>query len=123
MSLQELLPSSQQHRDALLEIYFSNVDPMVRITHTPTLLCKLPHLIQESRPIVFAIYYSAINSLPPAICLEKFGENKDDLLAQYELGVEVSLARENYLTTSSLEVLQGLVLWLTCITKEDEMGE
>jgi hypothetical protein len=34
----------------------------------------------------------------------------------------VSLARENYLTTSSLDVLQGLVLWLTCISKEDEMG-
>lgn len=95
---------------------------MVRITHTPTLLRKLPHLIHDTRPIVFAIYYSAINSLPPSICLETFGESKDDLLAQYELGVEISLARENYLTTSSLEVLQGLVLWLTCITKEDEMG-
>jgi hypothetical protein len=54
--------------------------------------------------------------------VEKFGETKEDLLARYELGVEISLARENYLTTPSLEVLQGLVLWLSCITKEDEMG-
>jgi hypothetical protein len=121
-TLQELLPKSQHQRDALLDIYFSNVDPMVRITHKPTLLRKFSHHIHANRPIAFAICYSAINSLPAAVCVEKFGETKEDLLARYELGVEISLARENYLTTPSLEVLQGLVLWLSCITKEDEMG-
>lgn len=95
---------------------------MVRITHRPTLSRKFGHYIQEAHPIAWAVFYSVINSIPPPVCLEKFGERKDDLLARYELGVEISLARENYLTTSSLEVLQGFLLWLTCITKEDEMG-
>jgi hypothetical protein len=123
VTLQQLLPQSQQHRDELLSTYFSNVDPMVRLTHKPTLLRKLSYLLKEEHPLAFAIFYSAINSLPPSVCLEKFGESREDLLDRYELGVEIGCARETYLTTSSLEVLQGFVLWLTCITKEDNMGK
>ncbi|KAH7122520.1 fungal-specific transcription factor domain-containing protein [Dendryphion nanum] len=122
-TLQAFLPQSQEHQDALLEIYFLNVDPMVRITHKPTLLRRFSLYIEETHPIPFAVFYAAVNSLPPHICEEKFGESKDELLGRFELGVEISLARENYLTTSSLEVLQGFVLWLTCITKEDNMGK
>jgi len=123
VTLQQLLPHTQQERDILLDIYFSNVDPMVRITHKPTLLRKFSNHIQETHPIAWAVFYSVINALPPAVCMEKFNESKADLLARYETGLEISLARENYLTTSSLEVLQGFLLWLTCITKEEDMGE
>jgi hypothetical protein len=52
----------------------------------------------------------------------KFGESKEALLDKLQLGVEISLARENYLTSSSLEIFQGFVLWLTCITREEDMG-
>lgn len=121
VTLQQLLPPNQQH-EAYLNLYFSNVDPMVRITHKPALIRKFSQYIQDSHPLAWAIFYSVVNSLAPATCMQKFGESKDDLLSKFELAVEISLARENYLTTSSLEVLQGLVLWLTCITKEDDMG-
>ncbi|KAF2012527.1 hypothetical protein BU24DRAFT_351626 [Aaosphaeria arxii CBS 175.79] len=122
INLMNFVPSSQEHQNALLDIYFSNVDPMMRITHKQSLLRKFSWYIQELHPIAFAIFYSAINSLPPQVCEQMFGGTKDDLLTQYELGVEISLARENYLTTSSLEVLQGFIIWLTCITKEEDMG-
>ena len=95
---------------------------MVRITHKPTLLRKLPMYIKEVHPLAFAIYYSAANSLPPTVVENRFGENKDDLLTRFELAVEIGLARGNYLTTQSMEVLQAFVLWLTCITKEEDMG-
>lgn len=123
VTLESLLPESQEHRDALLEVYFSHVDPMVRITHKPTLLRKLPFYCKETQPLAFAVFYSAINSLPPTVVENKFGQSKDDLLARFELGVEIGLARENYLTTSSLEIFQGFILWLTCITREEDMGK
>ncbi|KAF2263940.1 hypothetical protein CC78DRAFT_603201 [Lojkania enalia] len=123
LTLQQLLPHSREMQDALLDIFFSNVDLMVRVTHKPTLLRKFPVLVHETQPLAFAIFYSAINSLPPQTVEEKFGESKDELLARFELGVEISLARENYLTTSSLEIFQGFVIWLTCITKEEDMGK
>ncbi|RYN40806.1 hypothetical protein AA0112_g2745 [Alternaria arborescens] len=119
--LENLLPSTQEHRDTLLDVYFANVDPMVRITHRPTVLRKFSTYNNEAHPLAYAIYFSAINSLPPKVVHNKFGETKESLLDRFQLGVEISLARENYLTTSSLEIFQGFVLWLTCITREEDM--
>lgn len=122
VSLQELLPQSQSQLDAFLELYFVNVDPVLKITHQPSLLRKFSRHVQDAHPIAFAVFYSVVYSLSPSACVENFGEQKEDLLARYELGIEISLARENYLTTTSLEILQGFVLWISCMTSEDDMG-
>jgi hypothetical protein len=117
-----LIPEHQEQRDALLEIYFSNVDPVVRMTHRPSLVNKLPVYVQNVHPLAFAIFYSAINSLPPAVVQSRFGESREELMGKFELGVEIGLARGNYLTTPSLELLQAFVIWLTCITREEDIG-
>lgn len=122
-NLEQLLPNNQSLRDTLLDVYFANVDPMVRITHKSTVVRKFALYNQETHPITFAIYFSAINSLPPKVVHSKFGDTKEALLDRFQLGVEISLARENYLTSSSLEIFQGFVLWLTCITREEDMGQ
>jgi hypothetical protein len=121
-NLEQLLPRNQSMRDTLLDVYFANVDPMVRITHRSTVVRKFASYNRETHPIAFAIYFSAINSLPPNMVKGKFNETKESLLDRFQLGVEISLARENYLTSSSLEIFQGFVLWLTCITREEDMG-
>lgn len=123
VTLEALLPETQEQRDALLDIYFSNVDPMVRVTHRPSLLRKFPFFLQDSHPLAFAIFYSAVNSLVPSIVETTFGDSKEELLARFELGVEIGLSRENYLTTSSLEVFQAFLIWLTCIAAEDDIGK
>jgi hypothetical protein len=122
-NLENLLPRTQEYRDTLLDVYFANVDPMVRITHRETVVRKFATYNRETHPIAYAIYFSAINSLPSKVVHNKFGETKEALLDRFQLGVEISLARENYLTTSSLEIFQGFVLWLTCITREEDMGK
>ncbi|KAH5039225.1 hypothetical protein HBI75_067130 [Parastagonospora nodorum] len=122
-SLPQLLPNNQEFRDTLLDVYFANVDPMVRVTHKGTVTRKFASYNSETRPIAFAIYFSAINSLPPQVVENKFRETKATLLDRFQLGVEISLSRENYLTSSSLEIFQGFVLWLTCITREEDMGK
>ncbi|KAH8724757.1 hypothetical protein GQ44DRAFT_617556 [Phaeosphaeriaceae sp. PMI808] len=122
-NLEQLLPHSQEFRNTLVDVFFANVDPMVRITHKGTILRKFSLYNRESHPIVFAIYFSAINSLPAKVVQGKFQETKEALLDRFQLGVEISLARENYLTSSSLEIFQGFVLWLTCITREEDMGK
>lgn len=121
-NLDQLLPDSQHQRDTLLDVYFANVDPMIRITHKPTVIRRYSMYMRETHPLAFAICFSAINSLPPNVVQSRFGDTKEDLLDRFQLGVEISLARENYLTTSSLEIFQGFILWLTCITKEEDMG-
>ncbi|KAL5119074.1 hypothetical protein ACEQ8H_002998 [Pleosporales sp. CAS-2024a] len=122
-NLEQLLPHSQQVRDTLLDVYFANVDPMIRITHRPTLMRKFAAYNHSTHPISFAICFSAINSLPPPVVRAKFHESKEALLHRFQLGIEISLARENYLTSSSLEIFQGFVLWLTCMSREEDMGK
>lgn len=121
-SLELLLPETPEQRELLLDMYLSNVDPVVRVTHRPTLVRKLPTYVDEVHPLAFSIFYSAINSLPPAVVESKFGETRDDLMAKYELGLEIGLARANYLTNPSLELFQAFIIWLTCITREEDMG-
>jgi hypothetical protein len=115
---QALRPSSQEHCEALLETYFSHVDPLIRVTHKPTLRRKFSSYIRDGHVLAYAVFYSAINALPPSDVEEGYGEKKMDLLERYEQGVELSLANANFLTTSSLEILQGFVIWLvgpTCL--------
>ncbi|PVI02705.1 hypothetical protein DM02DRAFT_559162 [Periconia macrospinosa] len=122
-TLGQFLPESQKHRDILLDVFFTNVDPMLHITHKPTLTRKFSAYLRETHPMSFAVFYASVNALPATVVENKFGEKKEELLAKFELGVEIGLARENYLTTSSLEVFQAFVIWLTCITKEEDMGK
>lgn len=122
VSLRRLLPDTQESSEALLEIFFSNVDPVMRVTHGPTLRKKLSTYYHDRHPLAFAIYFSAINSLPPAVVESRFGESKRDLIAKYVMGLEVGLSRANYLTSPSLEILQAFVIWLTCITRDDDIG-
>ncbi|KAF2679018.1 hypothetical protein K458DRAFT_315506 [Lentithecium fluviatile CBS 122367] len=123
VTLENLLPESQEHRDALLEVYFANVDPMVRITHKPSLMRRLPTYVRELHPMVFAVFYSAVNSLPPTVVENRFGDSKEEIMARLELGIEIGLARGNYLTTQNMEIFQAFILWLTCITREEDMGK
>jgi len=103
-------------------VYFTNVDPLIRITHKPSLIKKFLVYSNEAHPLAFAIFHSAVNALSPAVVVNRFGESKDELLAKFELGVQIGLARANYLTSSSIELLQAFLLWLTCITREEDMG-
>ncbi|CAI6333255.1 unnamed protein product [Periconia digitata] len=121
-SLEQIFPP-QDHQNILLDLYFTNVDPMLHITHRPTLIRKFRTYVQDTHPLSFAILFAAVNALPSTVVENKFGEKKEELLTRLELGVEIGLARENYLTTSSLEVFQAFVIWLTCITKEEDMGK
>lgn len=123
MNVKSFLPESNEQADALLEIFLSNVDPMTRIIHKPTLIRRFDNHVREANPLAFAIFYSAINSMSSSTVIGKFNAKKESLLEQFQQGLEMSLARDHFLTTSSLEVLQGFILWLTCITKEDDMGK
>ena len=122
MSLGSLMPDTQDQRDALLDVYFANFDPVIRITHRPTLVKKFSTYCEDLHPMAFAIFYSAINSLPATVVESRFGDSREELMGKFELGIEIGLARGNYLTSPSLEILQAFIIWLTCITREEDMG-
>ncbi|KAF5619471.1 C6 transcription factor [Fusarium sp. NRRL 52700] len=132
----------------LLDTFYSNVDPMTRIVHKPTLKRRLIQYIDHTyglstsssddeeslaaqdgedihtfEPLAMAVFYSAINSLSAEDVLLQFSAEKEALLSQFQHGVQVGLGRENFLTTPSIEVLQAFVLLLTCQSREDDMAK
>ncbi|KAK2616886.1 nrps5 single domain, non-ribosomal peptide synthase-like protein [Conoideocrella luteorostrata] len=146
-SLGTWAPRSVEDCFALLEIFHSNVDPMTRIVHKPSLRRRFNQYARHTydaevqspqddetgapihipaihtfEPMALAIFYSAINSLSAESVVTQFAAQKEALLAQFQKGVELGLGREDFLTTPSIEVLQAFVLLLTCQSREDDMS-
>lgn len=134
-SLSPWLPLSPEHCFSLLETFFSNVDPVARIVHKPLVRRRMTEYVSVSypsdsqsepksseelglngfEPLLFAIFYAAVNSMGAEAVFSRFGAEKRDLLTRYQHGVELGLGREKFLTTSSIEVLQAFVLFLVSL--------
>lgn len=71
--------------------------------------------IHTFEPLALAVFYSVINSLSAEDVLLQFSVEKEALLSQFQHGVQISLGRENFLTTPSIEVLQAFVLLLVSL--------
>ncbi|KAM5466685.1 hypothetical protein MauCBS54593_005942 [Microsporum audouinii] len=145
-SLVAWAPKTAEECFSLLDIFYSNVDPITRLVHKPSLHKRFLQYVQEIygtrtyppgedgvmpastpaihtfEPLALAIFYSAINSLSAETVQIRFAAEKGTLLAQFQRGVEHGLGREGFLTTPRIEVLQAFVLLLTCQSREDDMS-
>lgn len=124
------LPNSADDCFFCLGIFYSHVDPIMRLVHKPSLTRRFTQYVNQVygpgrdgsfesapdptmhtfEPLTLAIFYSAINSLPPDSVFQRFDTDKVTLLTQFQTAIELGLGREDFLTTSSIEVLQAFVL-------------
>lgn len=125
-NLQKLHPSLTQ-LFVLWTIYEENVDPVVRILHRPSMRniiikasSNIETLTKAQEVLLFSLYYGSVCSLTPAQCRTQLGVEKDQMTSRFRFAVEQALARANFLNTSSLMVLQALVLFLICVRSEDD---
>lgn len=104
----------------LRDLYFENVDPLMKILHRPTIEREFDVFIvnpddnppdRQTEALFFAMYFATVTSLSPERCVELFGEERGPLSARYRHGVEVALARADYLNNTSLETLQALTIY------------
>lgn len=104
----------------LRSLYFRNVDPLLKILHRPTIdkifdiFIVNPEDHPLSRPVealFFAIYFAAVTSTSSEKCRSFFGEDRAILSGRYRHSVEIALAKADYLSSSSLETLQALMLY------------
>lgn len=104
-------------------IYMTNVDPMSKILHKPTLrkfisgakdhIDTMPG-VSKMQALMFAIYFAAVTSLTPDECLAQFGDHKQQLLDRYRFGTEQALIQANLLVSMEMVPLQALVIYLVC---------
>ena len=108
-------------------IFEENCDPVVKITHRPTVrkifikaASGIENLSRAEEALLFSIYYGGVCSLTQKQCRDQLGEDQGKLKSRFRLAVEQALARANFLTTPSLMAMQAFVLFLILLRSQDD---
>jgi len=103
----------------LWQVYLDNVDPLLKVTHTPTLQRRIIDAasnVANVKPtlaaLMFSIYCVSILSLTNAECHAMFGSPRDHLLTGYQLGCQQALWKCGFLRSGDCECLTALYLYL-----------
>ncbi|KAB8279102.1 hypothetical protein BDV30DRAFT_222317 [Aspergillus minisclerotigenes] len=115
-------------RQQLLYIYLTQVDPLVKILHRPSIQahllegeCYLSYEPWHPAPaaLASAIYYAASCTVNQDTCLSCFGMDKVSLISKYQKESTAALERADYLLTDDLTVLQAFVISLIAMRCHD----
>jgi len=103
----------------LWQVYIQNVNPLLKITHTPTLQAQLisasanPAKIPKPlEALMFAIYFAAITSLTEDEVQSMFSEDRAILLGRYHNATQQALVNAGFMRAPELVVLQAFFLYL-----------
>ncbi|UZP35096.1 hypothetical protein NXS19_002912 [Fusarium pseudograminearum] len=110
---------SAVHSFQLWQVFISNVHPLTKILHGPTVQKDILETFSEptstpgpTEALIFAIYLVSVVSLTDTECRSRFGEPRKDLLARYCHATEVALSKADFLRSTDLRVLQAFTLHL-----------
>ena len=113
------LHPSQVHIFRLWQVYLDNVNPLLKVTHTPTLQSRIidaagdVHNITPTMvALMFAIYCVAVISLQDEECQAIFGSSRWDLLKGYQFGCQQALLQCDVVRWASRDSLTALYLYL-----------
>ncbi|PWY96221.1 fungal-specific transcription factor domain protein [Aspergillus sclerotioniger CBS 115572] len=108
-------------------IYLENVDPLLKVTHTPTLQMRIidavgniGHISPTLEALMFGIYSVAIMSLPEDECPTLLGAPKRELLKGYQFGCQQALLKCDVLRSGDRDCLTALLLYLISARPETD---
>ena len=103
----------------LWQIYLENINPLLKVTHTPTLQSRIIDAVTDlssispaTESLLFSIYCVSIVSLTDEECQASFGSPRKDLLANYQLGCRQALLNCRVLRTTDRDCLTAFYLYL-----------
>ena len=103
----------------LWQVYLDNVNPLLKVTHTPTLQARIIDAVSDVANIsptlealMFSIYCVSILSLDKDECRAMFRSPRKDLLASYQFGCQQALLNCRFLRSSDRDCLTALYLYL-----------
>jgi hypothetical protein len=118
----QILPSLKQ-ATALLDTFITNVDPVVKLLHIPSLRQRLgnqflvPESGVEQRPmdvLLAAVFFASTTSMTEEECHIHLQVSRKAALSSFRFAVEDGLARANFVGRAEMTILQALVLFLVC---------
>jgi hypothetical protein len=108
----------------LWQVYLENVNPLLKVTHTPSLQ---PRIIEAAgnftnidpvlETLMFSIYCVSILSLAEDDCMAMFGSSKQHLLPRYQFGCQQALLNCGFLRRSDRDCLTALYFYLVSISQ------
>ncbi|KAF2197055.1 hypothetical protein GQ43DRAFT_425355 [Delitschia confertaspora ATCC 74209] len=106
----------------LWQIFVENVDPLIKVVHVPTLApaiqkaaSSLGAVPPSFEALMFSIYSVAVMSLNENECRQRLCESRKTLLSRYMTATKAGLSRVRFMGTTSLVVLQALLLYLLSV--------
>ncbi|KAM4056646.1 fungal specific transcription factor [Hirsutella rhossiliensis] len=106
----------------LWQIYIDNINPLLKITHVPTMqgqiieaTSRLDRAPKNVESLMFAIYVMAITSLEEAVVEKMFGEPKKELLGRYFAALQQALLNAGFMRNTDFICLQAYVLYLYAV--------
>lgn len=107
----------------LWQFYLENVNPLLRVTHVPTVQAQLLGVLQdlgavapELEALMFSIYCTAINSLSNDECINRFKTtSKRQLLYGYQFTCRQALLKVRILRSNNRNCLTAFFLYLVSL--------
>ncbi|KAL5116389.1 hypothetical protein ACEQ8H_005737 [Pleosporales sp. CAS-2024a] len=104
------------------EAFVDNFDPLTKVVHVPTFRPAIEKAIASERNIpqnlqvlMFSIFGAAVLTLKDKHCQERFHETRRSMLSRYTAATEAALSRAKFMATTSLVVLQALVIHIYAV--------
>lgn len=115
------------HIRLLWQTFVENVNPLTKLVHVPSFHSALEKAILDVERIprgfqalMFAIYSMAVLSLTENECKRDLGESRARLLPLYVTATKSALTKANFMSSTSVVVLQALVLHILSIRDDSE---
>lgn len=106
----------------LWQIYIDNINPLLKITHVPSIQSKIieatsrPHEAPKNiEALMFGIYVISINSIEDAEVQRIFGETKQELLGRYFPALQQALVNASFMRVPDFLTLQAYLLYLVSL--------
>ncbi|GAD91550.1 fungal specific transcription factor, putative [Paecilomyces variotii No. 5] len=111
----------------LWQIYLENIDPLLKVTHTPTLQPRLIDAIGDTKNInptlealLFGIYCVSVMSITDDECYNLFKSPKKDLLARYQFACRQALLTCKVWRSTDIYGLTALYLYLVSVRAQTD---
>jgi len=111
------------HIFRLWQIFLSNVNPLVKIFHAPTVQqiildasADLDNVPKHVEALMFSMYLLAVTSMLTEDCEKLLGETRDKLLSRFSYAAQQSLINARFMKSLNLMTLQALILYIVRIT-------
>ena len=107
----------------LWQVYLDNVDPLLKVTHAPTLQRQVIDAASNRRELkpafealLFSIYCVALKSMALEDDIDAiFGASKSDLLVRFQWGCQKALLKCGFLQSKDRDCLTALFLYLVSV--------